>query len=59
MISQLNGGRDSKKDHKDFGGIQLSPNATNILNIIGLQKLSYENFHLPKFIDFLDLLSVQ
>ena len=28
-----------KKDHKDFGGIQLSPNATNILNIIGLQRL--------------------
>ena len=46
-----------KKDYKDFGGIQLSPNATNILNIIGIQKLGYENFHLPKFIDFLDLLS--
>ena len=46
-----------KKDHKDFGGIQLSPNATNILNIVGLQKLSHENFHLPKSIDFLDLLS--
>tara|TARA_B100000029_G_scaffold454568_1_gene481160 strand:- start:1409 stop:2581 length:1173 start_codon:yes stop_codon:yes gene_type:complete len=46
-----------KKDHKDSGGIQLSPNATNILNIIGFKKLDYANFHLPKSINFLDLLS--
>jgi len=46
-----------KKDYKDFGGIQLSPNATNILNIIGIQELINENYHLPKFIDFLDLSS--
>ena len=31
----------------------MSPNATNILNIVGLQKLSYENFHLPKSTLFL------
>ena len=44
-----------EKSRENFGGIQLSPNATHILNYIGFQKLSSNNFCLPHSIDFLDL----